>query len=189
MSILRRGKLGAALLLTSTAMPLTARAAAVDASVAKGKKLIYVYNQTKLEKAKAAVPPPADPKRIPTLEKWRSNDLKVVAYLQTLGFSVTGNDESSPALAAAGSDLIVISESVDALDISTKYRNIAIPLSQLPAMPCSSSSALSGLPVATARAPLRISVLLACAIASACSNTARALASLRAPIHAVAAST
>ena len=124
----RRALLGAALLLTSTAMPLTARAAAVDASVAKGKKLIYVYNQTKLEKAKAAVPPPADPKRIPTLEKWRSNDLKVVAYLQTLGFSVTGNDESSPALAAAGSDLIVISESVDALDISTKYRNIAIPL-------------------------------------------------------------
>jgi hypothetical protein len=105
-----------------------AHGAVVDPDAGRGKKLLYVYNQTKLEKARAAVPPPADPARIPTLERWRSNDRKAIEYLQSLGFTVTGKDEYSPVEAAAGQDLIVISESVDALEIGTKYRNTAIPL-------------------------------------------------------------
>jgi hypothetical protein len=105
-----------------------ASAAGVDPDAARGKTLVYVYNQTKLEKAQAAVPPPVDPARIPTLERWRRNDRKAIEYLQSLGFTVTGNDEYSPVEATAGKDLIVISESVDALEIGTKYRNTAVPL-------------------------------------------------------------
>ncbi|MFG6490010.1 hypothetical protein ACG04R_25260 [Roseateles sp. BYS78W] len=103
-------------------------AAPVDAAAARGKHVLYVYNRTKLENARAAVPPPADPKRIPTLEKWRSNDRKAIAYLESLGFAVKENSESSPESDTQGMDLIVISESVDALDISTKYRFTPVPL-------------------------------------------------------------
>lgn len=105
-----------------------AYAASVDPDAARGKRLVYVYNQTKLEKAKAAIPPPADPARIPTLERWRSNDRKAIEYLQSLGFIVTANDEFSPVETTAGKDLIVISESVDALEIGIKYRNTPVPL-------------------------------------------------------------
>jgi hypothetical protein len=112
----------------SSGVPLPACAASTDPAVAQGKHVLYVYNQTKLESAMAAVPPPADPKRIPTLEKWRSNDRKVIAYLESLGFVVTGTNESSPIEAAKGKDLIVISESVDALDIGTKYRQVPVAL-------------------------------------------------------------
>jgi hypothetical protein len=104
------------------------QAAAVDPNAGHGKKVLYVYNQTKLEKAKAMVPPPPDPKRIPSLEAWRSSDTKAMATLQSLGFVVTGADESSPVEAAKDKDLIVISESVDALDIGNKYRYLAVPI-------------------------------------------------------------
>ncbi len=120
--------LGTGLVLALCAASFHAQSATVDPNAAKGKKVLYVYNRTKLEKAKSAVPPPADPARIPTLERWRGNDQKVMAYMQSLGFAVTGNDENSPVEATTGYDLIVISETVDALDISTKYRHTAIPL-------------------------------------------------------------
>ena len=124
----RRAFIGTVVMLSLGGVATGSRGASVDPNIAKGKKLTYIYNQTKLEKARAAVPPPADPARIPTLERWRNNDNKVIAYLQSLGFTVTRNDENSPVEATIGQDLIVISESVDALDIGTKYRHTAIPL-------------------------------------------------------------
>lgn len=106
------------------AMP--AQAASVDAEAGRGKLALYVGNLTKLEKAKAAQP--LDPKRVQQLQTWRDNDLKAVAYLQSLGFKVRMADEYSSPDLAKGQDLIVISESVDAVDVGDKYRNAPIPL-------------------------------------------------------------
>jgi hypothetical protein len=106
------------------AMP--ARAASVDAEAGRGKLALYVGNLTKLEKAKAAQP--LDPKRVQQLQTWRDNDLKAVAYLQSLGFKVRMTDEYSSPDLAKGQDLILISESVDAVDVGDKYRNAPIPL-------------------------------------------------------------
>lgn len=118
----------AALLLSLAALPLAVQAAPLDPAIAKGKKVVYVYNRSKLEKARAMVPPPADPKRIPALESWRSNDRQAIAMLQAMGFIVSETDEFSSLDAVKGQDLIVISESVDALEIGTKYRTVPIPL-------------------------------------------------------------
>lgn len=109
-----------------SSVPIVSYAVAIDPDVAHSKKVFYIFSQTKLEKAKAAEP--VDPKRIATLETWRNNDKKVIAYLGSLGFAVTGASETSPLDAALNQDLIIISESVDALDIGTKYRHVAIPL-------------------------------------------------------------
>ena len=103
-----------------------ARAEGVDPSVAKGKSVLYVGNLAKLEAARAAVPP--DPKRIAQLETWRRNDLQAVAFLKSLGFKVRQADEHAPAEAASGQHLIIISESVDAIEVGGKYRTVAIPL-------------------------------------------------------------
>ncbi len=127
MNNLRRIFVTAGIMLGITLSGLST-AAVVDPVVARGKKVLYVYNQIKLEKAKAMVPPPADPKRIPALETWRRNDNKAIDFLKSLGFVVTSADESSPIEAAQNQDLIIISESVDALDIGTKYRNVPVPL-------------------------------------------------------------
>ena len=101
-------------------------AAPVDASAATGKSVLYVYNKTKLEGAKSVSP--SDPARIMALETWRRNDLKAMAYLQSLGFKIVGVDESSPENIAEHQNLIVISESVDAINVGTKYRNTPVPL-------------------------------------------------------------
>jgi hypothetical protein len=102
-------------------------AASVDASVGNGKKVLYVHNQTKLERARAAVPAP-DAKRIAALEAWRKSDDHAMAYLTSLGFVVAKANESTPLDAARGQDLIIISETVDAVDVSQNYRYLAIPL-------------------------------------------------------------
>ncbi|QUD89599.1 hypothetical protein [Phenylobacterium montanum] len=104
-----------------------ARAAAVDANAGRGKQVLYVCNLTKLEKARAATPPP-EPKRIAALQSWRDNDMKAVAFLQSLGFKVRQVDEYSSVDEARGQDLILISESVDAIDVGGKYRALPIPL-------------------------------------------------------------
>src|SRR5205085_680591 len=52
-----------AALLVQVAAP---RAETVDPAVARGKSVLYVYNRTKLEKARATAP--ADPKRIAQIE-------------------------------------------------------------------------------------------------------------------------
>ena len=106
--------------------PIMARAATVDPAAAHGKKLLYVYNRTKLEKSRTTEP--ADQKRIATLQIWRDNDEKAMAFLKSLGFVVTGADETSPLDAAKNQNLIIISESVDAVDVGTKYRYVDIPL-------------------------------------------------------------
>lgn len=115
-----------AMLLAFAAMAVPAGAASVDPDAGRGKSVLYVCNLTKLEKARLAVP--VDPKRVATLQTWRDNDAKVVAFLRTLGFKVHQVDEYSSVDAAKGQDLILISESVDAVDVGSKYRNLAIPL-------------------------------------------------------------
>ena len=106
--------------------PATTWAATVNPNAARGKMLIYVYNQTKLEKARTAQP--SDPKRIAQLESWRKNDEDAMQFLRSLGFTVTGANEATPAEDARTQDLIIISESVDAIDVGTKYRYVTIPL-------------------------------------------------------------
>lgn len=107
-------------------LPICVSAEPVDPAVARGKAVLYVANLTKLEKARRTVP--LDAKHVATLETWRRNDDKVVGYLQSLGFRVTKVDEHAAAAATRGQDLILISESVDAIEVGTKYRDIAVPL-------------------------------------------------------------
>jgi len=104
------------LLLLSTA----AQAGAQDHVV------LYVYNRTKLEAAEKLAP--ADPKRIEALTTWRRNDTKAMDYLASLGFQVKPADESAGPDTLKGVDLIIVSESVDAINIGTKYKDTPIPL-------------------------------------------------------------
>ena len=106
--------------------PFALRAAAPDPAVAQGKRVLFVYNQTDLEKAQAAVP--AVPARIAAKQTQRTNDTKLIAYLGSLGFVVATTDEFSPAALAEKQDLIVISETVSAVEIGPKYRETAVPL-------------------------------------------------------------
>ena len=107
-------------------LPFMAHATAVNPDAAHGRKVLYVYNDTKLKKARAA--DPADLKRVAKLATWRDNDEKTMAYLRSLGFVVTAVDEASPLEATRNQDLVIISESVDAIDVGAKYRDITIPL-------------------------------------------------------------
>ncbi len=94
---------------------------------AQGRRLLYVYNQTKLERVRAAVPAD-EPAHLALIEAQRRNDEAVIAWLQSLAFTVTRADESSPLAVAQNHDLVVVAESSDALDIATKYRTLAVPL-------------------------------------------------------------
>ena len=98
----------------------------LNPDAARGKKALYVYNRTKLEKALSAAP--VDPGRVTMLKTQRANDEKVIAYLQSLGFAVEGTDEYSAVDIASGKDLILVSESVDALDVGGKYRDVPVAL-------------------------------------------------------------
>jgi len=57
----------------------------------------------------------------------RGDDDGVIAYLKTLGFVVQGTDEYSSVYIAKGKDLVLMSESGDALDVGAKYRNGPVP--------------------------------------------------------------
>jgi hypothetical protein len=57
----------------------------------------------------------------------RGDDDGVIAYLKILGFVVQGTDEYSSVYIAKGKDLILMSESGDALDVGAKYRNGPVP--------------------------------------------------------------
>jgi len=106
------------------AQPLLAES--VNPNAARGKAVLYVYNRIKLEGARKASP--VDPKRIDALETWRRNDEKAMDYLRTLGFTVTGVGEDADMATVKGKDLIIISESVDAINVGTKYRSTPVPL-------------------------------------------------------------
>jgi hypothetical protein len=108
-------------------LPPRAWAEQVDPAAARGRSVLYVYNRTKLEAARAMTPPP-DAKRMTQVETWRRNDAAAIAYLKKLGFAVREADEHAPPEAVAGQHLIVISESVDALDVGGKYRSTPVPL-------------------------------------------------------------
>ena len=101
-------------------------AESVNPNAARGKAVLYVYNRIKLEGARKASP--VDPKRIDALETWRRNDEKAMDYLRTLGFTVTGVGEDADMATVKGKDLIIISESVDAINVGTKYRSTPVPL-------------------------------------------------------------
>jgi hypothetical protein len=101
-------------------------AATVNPNAARGKQVIYVYNQTKLEKARTAEP--TDPKRIAQLESWRKNDEDAMQFLRSLGFTVTEANEATPVDAVKTQDFVIISETVDAIDVGTKYRYVTVPL-------------------------------------------------------------
>jgi hypothetical protein len=102
------------------------QAAAVDQSAGHGKRALYVYNRSKLEKARGAEG--VDPKRVAQLEAWRKNDEDAMGFMRSLGFTVTPASESTPVEAARAQDLVVISESVDAVDVDAKYRYVPVPL-------------------------------------------------------------
>lgn len=114
-----------ALLLSLGVLPVL-QAATVDQNAGRGKRALYVYNQTKLETARSAEA--VDTKRIAQLAIWRKNDEDAMGYLRSLGFSVTPASESTPVEAAQAQNLIVISESVDAVDVNAKYRYVTVPL-------------------------------------------------------------
>jgi hypothetical protein len=114
-------------LAAAVVLPPHARAERVDPQAARGKSVLYVYNRTKLEAARAMTPPP-DSKRMTQVETWRRNDAAAIAYLKSLGFAVREADEHAPPDAVANQNLIVISESVDALDVGGKYRSTPVPL-------------------------------------------------------------
>ena len=116
----------AALAIALLALAVVTAAKAANATAAHGKRALYVYNDSKLEKAKAA--DPVDPIRIAKLVTWRDNDEKAMAYIRSLGFVVTAADEASALGATQNQDLVIISESVDAIDVGTKYRYVSIPL-------------------------------------------------------------
>ena len=103
-----------------------ATAAQVDPDAARGKVVLYVHNMTKLEAARKAEP--VDPRRVEALETWRRNDEKAMAALRGLGFRVVGVDENAPADAPKGKDLVILSESVDAINVGTRYRDTPVPL-------------------------------------------------------------
>jgi hypothetical protein len=127
MSIQRTGlQVSAALALLAISFQPTAWAATVNPNAAHGKKVLYVYNQIKLEKARTAEP--TDPKRIAQLESWRKNDEDAMQFLRSLGFTVTGANEATPVEAVKTEDFVIISETVDAVDVGTKYRYVTVPL-------------------------------------------------------------
>ncbi|HEX7631204.1 MAG TPA: hypothetical protein VF388_03655 [Lacunisphaera sp.] len=103
------------------------KAESLDPAVAHGKRVRYVYNQTKLEKVRTAQPA-ADPKRLAALASWRDSDDRAIAWLQSLGFTVIKANEATPLPAATDQDLIIVSESVDAVDVDAQYRYLAVPL-------------------------------------------------------------
>jgi hypothetical protein len=49
-------------------------------------------------------------------------------FLRSLGFTVTGANELTPVDATKAQDFVIISETVDAVDVGTKYRNVTVPL-------------------------------------------------------------
>ncbi len=117
--------IGASALLLLAVVPAL-RAAVVDQNAGHGKRALYVYNQTKLEKARSVEA--VDPKRVAQLETWRKNDEDAMGYLRSLGFAVTPASESTPVDNAKSQDLVIISESVDAVDVDAKYRYVTQPV-------------------------------------------------------------
>lgn len=114
-------------LLTRLALACTLLFPFIASASGQGRRVLYVYNQTKLERVRAAVPPD-EPTHLALIEAQRRNDEAVIAWLQSLHFTVTRADESSPLAVAQNQDLVIVSESSDAIDIATKYRTLAVPL-------------------------------------------------------------
>jgi len=101
-------------------------AAEFDQNAGHGKGALCVYNQTKLDKARSAEA--VDPKRVVQPETWRRNDEDAMGYLRLPRFAVTPASESTPVQSAKSQDLVVISESVDAVDVDAKYRYLMQPM-------------------------------------------------------------
>lgn len=107
-------------------LPAHAQPASSHPTEVQGKSVLYVYNQTKLEAARRA--DPLDAQRVAQLEAWRRNDDDAMGMLRSLGFAVEGASEATPVAEAKAKDLVVISESVDAVDVDPAYRFVPVPL-------------------------------------------------------------
>lgn len=116
----------AAVALLGFATPFTSHAAALDPAVARGKKVLYVMTLRAIKDAKAEVP--VNPAKVKSRESDDVDDRKTVARLESLGCIVTITDEFSPVDLATGKDLIMISESIDANEVNSKYTKLPIPI-------------------------------------------------------------
>lgn len=101
--------------------------AVLPASVAQGKKLLYVMNSGAFAAFKAEMPP-ADSSRLERAKAFADNDAKIVEHLKSLGFAVTTTDEHPTSDLTRGQDLVVISDSVRVQDVEDKYKKLAIPV-------------------------------------------------------------
>jgi hypothetical protein len=93
---------------------------------AAGKQLLYIMNVHRLELVKLEVP--ADAKLVKRLQKVADNDQKIIARLKSLGFVVSTADEHPTSDVVAGKDLIVISNSVNAKEMSDRYAGLPVPI-------------------------------------------------------------
>jgi len=107
-------------------VPTLAAAAKLDASVASGKKLLYVMNFTEVDLAKQEDPP--RPALVKMKQEVLDEDWKVVAHLKSLGFVVSTCDELADPKLAKGADLVVVSESVNAFQVAGKYAWVPVPV-------------------------------------------------------------
>jgi hypothetical protein len=106
--------------------PIAAQAAALERSLAQGKKLLYVMNYREVDLAKKEDPP--RPALVKMKQEVLDEDWKVVAHLKSLGFNVTTCDELADVSLAKGKDLVAISESVNAFEVANKYTLLTIPV-------------------------------------------------------------
>ncbi|HEV7443587.1 MAG TPA: hypothetical protein VGO18_13415 [Steroidobacteraceae bacterium] len=93
---------------------------------ATGKQLLYIMNVRHLELVKSEVP--GDAKLVKRLQKVADNDQKIIARLKSLGFVVSTADEHPTSDVVTGKDLIVISNSVNAKEMSGRYARLAVPI-------------------------------------------------------------
>jgi hypothetical protein len=115
--------------LTVAAQPIgscEAAAAPAPRTAAAGKQLLYIMNVRHLELVKAEVP--GDPKLVKRLQKVAENDQKIIARLKSLGFVVSTADEHPTSDVVSGKDLIVISNSVNAKEMSGRYATLSVPI-------------------------------------------------------------
>ncbi len=93
----------------ATAQSGTAAGAAPDTSATKGKRLLFVLQESAAKDVVAA-------------------DAKVRERLEVPGFAVEVSDQKEPASRADGKDLVLISSCVSANRLEGKYRNVTVPV-------------------------------------------------------------
>ncbi|MDB6092404.1 MAG: putative lipoprotein transrane [Gammaproteobacteria bacterium] len=93
---------------------------------AGGARLLYIMNVHNLEMAKAEVP--LDATLVKRLQKTVDNDQKVIERLKSLHFVVSVADEHPSSDVVSGEDLIVISNSVNARQMTSRFASLNVPI-------------------------------------------------------------